>query len=297
MEAFGVQADVDAMSRRRRVSCPEGAAATRAEVGRRAARYGDIVDQLHRRHFAAEGPAGSSLGPQLAGTAGGSTPLRRRLRAPAPPGAEARGGPAPKQGILPEASETYDEAGSGFGRRFFDESCRAQRYAELLGRAGGARLVPVTWDLSSCDLGDDPRLPLALRRVLRALLPRAGDPDFSGEAAEQLRAQVEAEALRRWKVSLAAGGGGGEGEPGGRRRGGARGPQQAEAAAEGAAAAGPGGEEAAGQGPAALLTAEAAPEHELPTLLLSRLRRRGPEATAAAGKEAAAPGEVGKEPA
>lgn len=195
MQVFGVDVDVDALGRRKRVSKPK-AVATLAEVHRRAASYGDIVDISGKKRFPKmpSDPAGQK--PSVEDQAFDVDGQPRRCRAAV---AGCRGRVA--CGILPADAESYDVLLRR--RAFFDGPVHAEHYARLLGRPGVGpkeedRLVP-----PSCSaLGDleEGQLPLHVRRVLEALLPGKSDAALRGlhpEVFDRVCAQVEDMVLER----------------------------------------------------------------------------------------------------
>mmetsp|Transcript_103166 Transcript_103166/g.290254 ORF Transcript_103166/g.290254 Transcript_103166/m.290254 type:complete len:415 (+) Transcript_103166:108-1352(+) len=182
MQAFDVDADDDAMSRRRHCKKPL-AVATRAEVQRRAAQYGDILAVQPRRHCeprAAEPVSARGQG-GLEVQAFDIDAQQRRCR---PSSAQAK------------ASESYDTPGQS-RRKFFDGAVHAERYTRMLARPGAepepeeelaeprhSALLELT----------EAELPLHVRRVLKALLPGKSDrtlQDLPMQVRERICAQVE----------------------------------------------------------------------------------------------------------
>lgn len=192
MQVFGVAPDVDAAGHRRRLASPP-AVATRAEVGRRAARFGDIVDVLVKKHTpsAATGSGAAALiSPREGSPDPPAAPLRRMKRKP---------------DVVPTSSPSWDTPATSlrgqtsYRRRFFDEAVRAQRYAELIDRPGrspcsnSSSIAPEGLEEGLLEIADGEPLPLEVRRVLDALTPAGTDPTFGGEVAARLRALVEAQ--------------------------------------------------------------------------------------------------------
>lgn len=183
MQVFGVEADIDAICRRRRIQapCPPP---TRAEIGRRATTHGDIGDVLHRGRCAAPGSSSAQAAQLVHGYAEAPTPATTQLS------------PRRSGEILPTGSETYDLPANGQrNRHYFDQTVKAKYYAELIGRSPSPG--DHSPDRSSQGAGDR-GLPLAFRRVLSATLPTSLDHDFSRLAAEQIKATVEAKVRRRY---------------------------------------------------------------------------------------------------
>lgn len=199
MQVFGVAGDIDACSRRRRVHNEE-AVASRAEVGRRAADYGDIVDIPGKRHFpssppskvcvAEEGPWAPDATPEVAD-------IQRRRRTAKVPGRADK----VAVGVLPFDAESYDTKSR---RQFFDGQGHADRYADLLGRP--ERYKGKAAKAVARQQAEVPQLPLSIRRALEAALPGASDPHFPQDVNNRIRAQVEAQVLQRYartKVRMA----------------------------------------------------------------------------------------------
>lgn len=177
MRSFGVQPDVDASCRRRKVS-PSHATATREQVGRRAAQYGDIVDIMGRRRF----PASASR--DEAGAVLRGDPVASAASSPAPPSRERS-----CEDVLPYGSPTYDLPTGRKARAYFDHSIRAGQYAELLGRPGQEKAQLADEIEDSDTAGMDPRV----RRVMQALMPtKSRNPRVNHEAVEKIWAEVEA---------------------------------------------------------------------------------------------------------
>jgi hypothetical protein len=167
MQAFGVDADVDALCRRRRVQEPS-TEAPRSEHVRRAAKHSDIEDITRRRHFEAKGTTISG---------DGSPPPRQRTRLP-----HSRSGE-----VLPVDSRTYDMPSDGrCSRRYLDETSRAKYYAEIIGRAASSSDRSLGHTSSAVK---ETGLPLGIRRVLAATLPN----NLPTDVAERIKADVEAQ--------------------------------------------------------------------------------------------------------
>jgi len=207
--------DVDSAERKRMVAV-DGARqeAARADAGRRAAIYGDIDSLMSRRHFKHEGKdvlvakADSSRSQRqveqdVVGRSSNAAKNRGKKHVKTQDSARLRQILSPpstseqptvttrSSGILPDTSNSFDA--SKFvrhrSRHYFDETVRASRYAELIGRA---EQQP---DLAALPEGGlepvEGAAPLSVRRVISALLPSPRNPNVAREARRRYAAEVE----------------------------------------------------------------------------------------------------------
>lgn len=176
MQTFGVIPCIDSsISGRRRCASPEFSPPTRTEVGRRAVRYGDIVDVPSRKRIIWS-PCLSS--PRLAALQMESIDIDQRYGRKRPASCQ-----APAKGILPMDSPDFSleckyEPLKASPRRksydYFKKSLEAERYARLIGRphAGtakeiqGVRLALELQRQRECEEA----LPSHLKRELRSRL-------------------------------------------------------------------------------------------------------------------------------
>jgi len=204
MQAFGFDADIDANSRRKQVSRPKGVA-TVAQVRRRAAQYGDIVDIATKKRVNMQHAVPKRACPEVQAVDIDSH--ARRGRGLASPRVAAASSAVP-------AGQSYD---TQTRRRFFDGQAWADRYAHLLGRPGDwtradaelprfedGGVVPPAHESLLTDFQDAP-LPPQLRRVLESLLPGKSDRAMRGmppHVFDRVRAQVEAMVIERLTVDV-----------------------------------------------------------------------------------------------
>jgi len=203
MQTFGISADVDAMSHKRRVDriVP---VESKAAVGRRAAQYRDIVDIPERKHFQDKADRGNWQGVGVKTCASASSrgletvdidACRRRRPMAEREKRKAAGG------VLPLASATYDMlTGAKAGHRFFDGICRAQQYAELIGRPDAEGVDADMLRGALLELTEGQQMPLTYRRVLESMLPATSHPDFRGMNGEDLREVVSRRVAERCAI-------------------------------------------------------------------------------------------------
>lgn len=186
MQAFGVEAGVEAMSRKKQVAKPR-AVATLSDVRRRAAQYSDIVDIAPKRRVQSPSTEGTQkTSPEVEAV---DIDAQRRRR-PLAPGRRAA------QSVLPSDAASYD--GPARGRRsFFDGAVHAERYARLLGRPDADEdeedVLPIDPSKSAlCEL-EAGTVPIHIVRMVEALLPGKSDRAMQGmppEVFDRVRMQV-----------------------------------------------------------------------------------------------------------